>query len=89
MEGDRQLLQVVIQLRPHPFLDVRARARHQRSAQVDQPSLDHPEREHPERQHHQPGTISMRDRAVDDLLDEHRDAKSGQHRGQCGNARAE
>lgn len=85
MERDRQSLQVVIQVSPHPFLDVRARASHQRPAQVDQPSLEHAEHEHPKRQQHQPPTILVRDRAVDDALDEHRDAQSGQHCGQRGN----
>jgi hypothetical protein len=49
MKGDRQSLQVVIQVSSHPSFNVRRGTGYQYTPQVDQASLDHPERQHLER----------------------------------------
>ena len=89
VEGDRQPLQVRVQVGAHGGLDLVGGARDEQPPQQDQPGFECTERQHAE---HEPGEgveLAARDRAVDDRAGDERDRQPREGGGERGDTAAD
>ena len=89
MEGDRQPLQVRVQVGAHGGLDLVGGARDEQPPQQDQPGFECAERQHAEDEPGEGVELAARDRAVDDRAGDERDRQPREGGGERGDTAAD